>query len=186
MHDRCTRPANPQFKNYGGRGISVCERWNDYKTFAEDMGERPSPSHSIDRINVNKGYEPDNCRWATRKEQQRNKRHRVFVTIEGVEFRAIELAEQSGLKTDTIIARAASGLPLSEVLSPRRRVYTDGLRFGGLVNGARQRARTHCSAGHEFTAENTRITPEGWRNCRICHAAKMRRLNANKKLAQAG
>ncbi|MGS0480035.1 hypothetical protein [Bacillus mycoides] len=72
---RCENPKNPEYKNYGGRGITVCERWRKSPgLFVEDMGERPSPNHSIDRIDVNGNYEPSNCRWATLSEQGHNKR----------------------------------------------------------------------------------------------------------------
>lgn len=75
MIQRCTNPQRQSFKYYGGRGIKVCERWQKFENFLADMGLRPTATHSIDRFPNNDGnYEPGNCRWATRSEQQLNKR----------------------------------------------------------------------------------------------------------------
>lgn len=71
MKDRCLNPKNKYYKNYGGRGIKVCGRWMKFENFLEDMGDSPE-GHSIDRLDINKGYSVDNCRWATKAEQNRN------------------------------------------------------------------------------------------------------------------
>lgn len=74
MRERCLNPKDISYKNYGGRGITVCKRWLSFDNFLSDMGKRPSPKHSLDRINNDGIYEPSNCRWATRTEQNRNRR----------------------------------------------------------------------------------------------------------------
>ena len=74
MLNRCRNQRNENWENYGGRGIAVCERWLSFESFLADMGRRPSKQHSLDRRNTNGNYAPDNCRWATAKVQQNNRR----------------------------------------------------------------------------------------------------------------
>lgn len=82
MIQRCTNEAHQRFCYYGGRGIHVCDRWKDsFSNFLGDMGQRPSTKHSIDRINNNGNYEPNNCRWATQSEQALNKRPKLVPRI---------------------------------------------------------------------------------------------------------
>jgi hypothetical protein len=80
MTQRCFNPRNRAYKDYGGRGITVCERWRtSFEAFLADMGRRPAPGLSLDRIDNNHGYEPWNCRWATKFEQNNNKRRATFI-----------------------------------------------------------------------------------------------------------
>jgi hypothetical protein len=76
MKQRCENPRNSHFIHYGGRGIRICERWSDFALFVADVGVRPSSSHSLDRIDNDRGYEPGNVRWATSLEQRANQRPR--------------------------------------------------------------------------------------------------------------
>lgn len=176
MKDRCNNPRSRPYKNYGAIGVRVCDRWaKSFQDFMEDMGPRP-PGYSLDRIEPTGGYTPDNCRWADSKTQGRNKRNRVNVTIEGVLYRAVELSDISGLKTDTIVNRAAKGMTFNEVISSKRFVFAEGLALGGKASGAKKLARTHCRNGHEFTHETTYWRKDNTRQCRICHNEKMRRL----------
>ena len=88
MRGRCYNPNNKKFANYGGRGITICERWNNFWNFYHDMGKRPE-GYSIDRIDVNKIYSPENCRWATVEMQENNRTTTRFVTI-GEETKSIK------------------------------------------------------------------------------------------------
>lgn len=81
MIQRCTNPKDNAYKNYGGRGITVCERWRKFEAFIEDMGQKPSPNLTIERQNNDGDYEPSNCRWATRTEQNNNTRRNKSIKI---------------------------------------------------------------------------------------------------------
>ena len=82
MHKRCYYERDKSFKDYGARGIKVCDRWYSFANYLEDMGERP-PGMFLERINNDGDYEPSNCRWATRKEQNSNKRSNILVMLDG-------------------------------------------------------------------------------------------------------
>lgn len=83
MRQRCTNPKNIGYVNYGGRGIAVCERWKRFDAFLEDMGNRPSPQHTLERVNNDLGYSKANCVWASKKAQSNNKRSNIRITLNG-------------------------------------------------------------------------------------------------------
>ncbi len=182
MHDRCRNPNFRQWDRYGGRGIKVCERWKSFQAFVDDMGERPA-GFSLDRIDNDGDYTPENCRWASRSTQQLNREKAVYVEIEGVRYRAIELARQIGIKTDTLIERASKNMPFAWTTSPEKRHNRDGLALGVEASVAAKKSASHCLRGHAFDDANTQISPQGWRRCRQCHNAKMRAQNAAKRAA---
>lgn len=179
MHQRCRNPNSRQWNDYGGRGIKVCERWSNFHTFASDMGPKP-PGYSLDRIDNDGDYSPDNCRWASRRDQQLNQRRAVYVEVDGKRYRAIELARLAGVKSDTIIERAKRGLPYEMVISSEKLMDTSGLALGGAANGRRQKAKTHCPQGHPYTPDNLRANKNGYRACLTCHRERARRKAASK------
>lgn len=102
MIRRCLDPKNPSFANYGGRGITVCDRWRSFEKFLSDMGLPTSLAHSIDRVNNDGNYEPRNCRWATAKQQANNTRATIKIQYQGTTVCALELSRISGLSVDDI------------------------------------------------------------------------------------
>ena len=109
---RCGRKTHKDYPRYGGRGIQVCSRWlgkDGYKHFCEDMGPRPDKTYSIDRINNSLGYSPENCRWATPKEQVLNQRNTVWVEYEGEKFCLFDLAKKLKISNSTLWWRYSKG-----------------------------------------------------------------------------
>jgi len=121
MKQRCYNSTNKRYSDYGGRGITICDRWKDsFTNFYSDMGPRPSKNHSIDRFpDTNGNYEPNNCRWATMKEQALNKRDTVFVNYQGEKIALLELTRKLNLKYCTIRTRLTRGkMSLEDALIP--------------------------------------------------------------------
>lgn len=117
MNDRCYNSNHAFYKDYGGRGISVCERWRkSFTNFLDDMGERPSKLHTIDRIDGNGNYEPDNCRWATRKEQARNRKTNRLIAFNGVTRTLAEWSELTGINREKISWRIDHGWPIEKAM----------------------------------------------------------------------
>lgn len=119
MRRRCNDPKDPQFHNYGGRGISICAQWNQsFGQFLRDMGPRPE-GKTLDRINVNGNYEPTNCRWATIKEQNSNRRDTVIIERDGLALPLKDWASRLGIPSTTLYNRHKAGLKGVTILSGR-------------------------------------------------------------------
>lgn len=104
--DRCVNPRSAPFAHYGGRGIVVCEQWrHDFAAFLAHMGQRPSPRHTVERIDNNGPYAPENCRWATMKEQGLNTRKSIVVEHEGERMSLLEFSKRAGVPWSTLYAR---------------------------------------------------------------------------------
>lgn len=104
MHARCYNTKHAAYPRYGGRGITVCQRWHDYDKFLADMGERPDGT-TLERKNNNRGYTPGNCYWATRTEQQRNRRSNRYLTADGRTQLLADWAKELGTRPTTIWLR---------------------------------------------------------------------------------
>lgn len=120
MKQRCLNPDHAQWDDYGGRGITVCDRWRKFELFFADMGERPSKAYSLDRIDNNGPYSPENCRWATRGEQNSNKRGNRRITIgDRSEVLAVWLREL-GIPQATFYNRVNRGMTDEQALTAAR------------------------------------------------------------------
>ncbi len=117
IQDRCYNEKNPKFKNYGARGIKVCDRWlESFENFFADMGH-PQPHESIDRENNDGDYSPENCRWADNKTQARNRRSNRFVVLDGESKTIAEWSEITGISQGTISERIKYGWSDRDVLT---------------------------------------------------------------------
>jgi hypothetical protein len=117
MIARCFNKNNKSYPRYGGRGISMCDRWReDFVAFLTDMGVRPSGC-SIERINNDGNYEPGNCRWATKREQANNRRSSRFIEFEARRKTLAEWARETGINVPTLHARLAGGWALKDALT---------------------------------------------------------------------
>ena len=125
MKGRCHTPTNPKFRDYGARGICVCDEWmNNYQSFLSHVGRRPSSSHSLGRIDNDRGYEPGNVRWETAQQQSRNRRTAIMLTVNGRTMCVAEWARETGVCEGTLLFRVRSGWSDEEVIGkpvPKRR-----------------------------------------------------------------
>jgi hypothetical protein len=134
MIGRCHRETSQDFATYGARGIAVCDRWRfgegektGFQCFVEDMGPRPSKRHTIDRENNERGYSPDNCRWATPTDQARNRRSNTTVVVDGKRVSLRSFCQKHNLRYEVIQWRLKEGFSLD-------RAITQPLRGGGSLH----------------------------------------------------
>lgn len=114
---RCTNPNTAQFKDYGGRGIRMCDRWlNSFEAFLEDMGPCP-PGHSIERKDANGNYEPSNCRWASPREQANNTRASRYIEVAGERMTVAEASRKAGIPAHVVYGRLNNGWSVERALS---------------------------------------------------------------------
>lgn len=146
MIERCYNPKGPQYSDYGGRGITVCERWfNSLPNFMEDMGERPS-GYTLERVDNNGNYCPDNCRWATRLEQANNKRDNHKVTIDGVELTIAQWARKLGVTSELI----------------RNRLYRGWTERDAILMPYQETAERNKANGKKLTYNGVTATVQEW------------------------
>ncbi len=125
---RCTDPTHHAFSDYGERGIGICNKWrNSFTAFLKDMGKRPSRFHTIERKNNDKGYSKSNCKWATRKEQARNRRSSRIVEIKGVKKCLEEWCDIYKIKSKSVNSRVKRGQSYKDAITtPLKRIVKDG------------------------------------------------------------
>lgn len=182
MLDRCYRATDPYFHRYGGRGIKVCERWrgpDGFQNFVEDIGRRPSRRHSIDRRDNDGDYTPDNCRWATPREQARNRSSNRRLKVDGETKTLVEWSECSGIPSDILSKRLAIGWTEKRAVSTPVLRPTDpnvGDRFGkwtviepaGRRDGGNKAYRCRCDCGNEQIVSSYALRKRrSWR-CKPC------------------
>ena len=117
MKDRCENPNSTGFHRYGGRGITVCSRWQDFENFINDMGPRPV-GKSLDRIDNDGPYSPENCRWASCEEQMRNTRTNTKITHNGKTMCLVEWCEYLGVSRHLIMKRMKNGMSFEDAIKP--------------------------------------------------------------------
>ena len=125
MKRRCFNPNTKRYSDWGGRGITVCDRWLNFENFLADMGLKPTPKHSIDRIDNDGDYSAENCKWSTKAEQQNNQRTNRLITIEGKTRTIAQWTKEMGFGEFVIYSRLKAGWSeFAAVMTPVRQRKT--------------------------------------------------------------
>lgn len=163
MFQRCDNPRNAAYIRYGARGIKVCREWYEFERFLADMGMRPAGT-TLDRIDVNDGYRPGNCRWATAKQQSENKTNNVAITIDGETNPLSVWCEMFGINYKTASNRIRLGWDPVEAVSADLRF--DPRPFGNievLIGGVTRTVNEWCALnGIKYRTAYTRVHSLGW------------------------
>lgn len=173
MLDRCYRAKCKEYRYYGARGITVCDRWHtSFEAFFADMGRCPS-GLTLDRADTNGNYEPLNCRWASATVQSANRRNMRLVMVGGERMSVSEAAKRAGVSRVTLQRRINRGMSIDEAIETTR-------------NGLPKRPpRMTCQRGHAQTPENVYVRPDGARQCFACiQAINKRRWSEHKRQHQ--
>lgn len=131
MRARCSNPKLKEYPRYGGRGITVCERWQSYENFLADMGRRPSLQHTIDRIDVNQGYFKENCKWSTNVEQANNRTKHTYLEVDGVVKTQAQWLRQFNVKKPTFKTRLRNGWDVKKALTYPVRPKAKSEKYNG-------------------------------------------------------
>lgn len=184
MKARCNNPKTAHYDRYGGRGVKVCPAWEDFNTFLADMGHPPE-KHSLERVDNNGPYSPENCRWATRKEQANNTARNIYMTHEGVTLSLMQWSEKSGISYSTILGRHRLGWEPERVLSTTLQKNYIGLFLGGLTSAQKRKAKPFCKYGHERTPENVVVEIKNGKEirkyCKPCARIRMAEWRKKRK-----
>ncbi len=160
MWERCTNQNYRKFNLYGGRGITICERWRDFVLFLQDMGPKPSRRHSLDRIDGNGNYEPSNCRWATSVEQRRNTSRNKILTLNGESMCVSAWSEKTGIPISVLVHRFQRGWTVERALTqPAKKMPKIFLEYNGKRQCMRQWSK---ELGINYSTIHQRYMTYGW------------------------
>jgi hypothetical protein len=174
MKSRCLNPNAKRYSDYGGRGITLWEEWLDFSAFYRDMGPRPTKNHTIERLDNDGPYAPDNCRWATKLEQAANKRNNHLIEHDGNKLSISEWVRRTGLSFSTIKYRLSKEWPSERLFEPVTRFH-EVLKRPTIV------PENHCPYGHALLPDNIYVAPGTNRKiCKKCRAESQRRLRARR------
>lgn len=153
MKTRCSYKNASNFERYGGRGISICERWLSFENFLEDMGDAPN-GFQIDRIDNNKGYYPENCRWVSPSDNCKNTRRNVFLSYREKKMCIADWSVETGIPARTISYRVSCGMPIDEILNKQKTKkpkseYT-GVTYSKNTNGKNWMARKQINGKRKY------------------------------------